>query len=146
MSKSLRNVLLISDNFKDKDAEVFKKKVEPGEYYSGKQANLFRFNIDIINSFKNIDVTKYHIILVDYGLIGDEEENAIELLKKASVKKIPLAWVGKFYNLYNNDAKKVFPKLKFLHNLPSSSTETGDVLKLLYLLSKNIPERVDPSA
>ncbi|MEN6620639.1 MAG: hypothetical protein ABFD50_03680 [Smithella sp.] len=137
MPKSKKCILLISDDFTDKDAENFKKKIEPGEYYSREEANIFKFSVDIINSFKNIDIDKYQAILVDYGVIGgDEEEDAIELLKNASVKNIPLAWVGKFYNLYNYDAKKVFPKLKFLHNLPSSSTEEKDVLTLLYSLIK----------
>lgn len=147
MPKYLKNILLISDNFKEKDAENFKKIVEPGEAYSDKKANIFTFNIDILSSFKNINVNKYSAILVDYGIIGgDEEEEAIGLLKNASIKNIPLAWVGKFYNLYNSDAKKMFPKLKFLHNLPSSGTDARDVLKLLYSLVKINSGSVYPSA
>lgn len=137
MSKSFKCVLLISDDFTDKDAAAFKKIIEPGEYFAEKRANIFKFRVDILSAFKNINIDKYHAILIDYGLIGgEEEEDAIELLKNASVKNIPLAWVGKFYNLYNSDAKKLFPKLKFLHNLPGSGTEVKDVLRLLYSLIK----------
>lgn len=135
MQKILKNILLISDDFKENDIAAFKKVVEPGNYYYEREANIFRFNIDILSTFRNINIDKYHAILIDYGFIGgDEEEDAIELLKNARVNNIPLAWVGKFYNLYNSDAKKVFPKLKFLHNLPVSGTEVKDVLNLLYSL------------
>jgi len=140
MKKVLKKILIISDDY-DMDSRLghghsIIKAVEPGNYYySNTNANNLKFKLDIIESWHNLKVAKYDAILVDYGFVGgDDEEKAIEVLQDIAIKKIPLAWCGAMAGRYREDVKKLFPKLRFLHDLPFCGIGSDEILNLLYRL------------
>ena len=131
MEKVLKNILIISDGFLQ--SELTQKRCRGGNIYYAKDSNWLRFNIDIRRTFK-IPVSKlrkYDAILIDYGFIGRKKE-AIELLQEAKTKNIQLAWVGGLSDHYNKDAQIMFPRMKFMHNLPTSNIDSEEILFLLY--------------
>ncbi len=132
--KKEKKILFITDDFDKISWQSKKKLCEPGNIYYNEKTNYLKFKFDKIDSFENLDKRKkYDAILIDYGLIGDKKEN-IEILQLLYSKEIPLAWVGGLGGSlhYNKDAKLMFPKQKFLHNLYSSSTGHEEILFLLY--------------
>lgn len=135
MKKTVKNVLIISDDFEDNPIALA---IEDGNYYSHKEDNIYKFNVILVESFNTPIYKKYDAVLVDYGFIGEngQEKMAIKKLQEVTRKKIPLAWVGGLPGHYNEDCKKIFPKLKFLHNLQASSTGADDIKYLLYNLIK----------
>ena len=139
MRKTVKNILIVSDDFLY--PKLTKKSCEPGDIYYNDDKNWLRFKIDIKKTFKVPRISKYDAILVDYGFIGRKEE-AIELLQDAYTKGIPLAWVGGVPPRYNKDAQIVFPRMKFIHNLPTSSIDDEEILFLLYGMFGPKPKRV----
>ncbi len=134
MKKIVKNVLIISDDFE----YGLDNRLKNGDFYSCKEDNIYKFNAILVESFDTPIYKKYDAVLVDYGFITDsgEEKLAIKKLQEIVCKKIPLAWVGGLAGHYDADCKKIFPKLKFLHNLPSSFTGRDDIMYLLYNLIK----------
>lgn len=129
MRKVLKNILIISDDFYYPD--LAKKGCEPGDIYYDDTKNWLRFKLDIKKTFKISKISMYDGILIDYGFIGRKEE-AIELLQEAKTRNIQLAWIGGLPEHYNKDAQAMFPRLRFIHNLPVSGICNEDILFLLY--------------
>ena len=148
MKKVLKKVLFISDDFDSMIMDRFlitKKFVEPGNIYYSKESNWLKFKIDLIKSFQDIKKKKikdYDCILIDYGLLGDKKEN-IKIITDIHNKQIPIGWCGGLSARYNDDAKDMFPKLKFLHNLPSSSTGHEEILFILYEIFGENKDKVE---
>lgn len=134
MKKQLKKILFVTDDFGNHAWKIRKELTEPGNVYYGRKSNWLKFKFDKVKSFDKIDHRKkYDAVLIDYGLIGDKKDN-ITFLQKLYAKDIPLAWVGGLGGCgrYNEDAKKMFPRHRFIHNLPSSTTGHEDMLFLLY--------------
>ena len=139
MPKKLKKILIISDDYQN---DFFKqstlKKINSGKYFAGNGfhnglGNKYKFKTELVESFKNIKITKYDAIIVDYGLIGgDEEDIAIELLRNCNAKNILLIITCALCLRYREDVKKVFPKFKFIHDLPVCDIGADDILYSLY--------------
>lgn len=134
MVKQSKRILFITDDFDNNAWQIRKKLCESGNIFYDSKSNYLKFKFDKVKTFEEIDNRKrYDVILIDYGIIGDKEKN-IEFLESFWLKGILLAWVGGLggSNRYNEDAKVMFPKQTFLHNLPSSNTGHEGILLLLY--------------
>ena len=146
MRKLSKKLLFWTDDFDKYAWEFRKKKIEKGNYYYDKNSNYLKFECDIIPHIRYLDNRKrYDAVLIDYGLLdtiksgdGDSEKSVkelnIEFLQDCFTRGIKLAFVGGLCGKYCEDAKRVFPKLRFLHNIPESSTRTEEILYLLYNL------------
>ena len=51
-------------------------------------------------------------------------------------------WCGGLNGRYNDDAKKMFPKRKYMHNLPECSIDAEDIIFCLY---RNLNTNFSPS-
>ncbi len=74
------------------------------------------YNLTICDTpmWRDLDFTLYDAIVMDYGFMGED----IYHWKRMAQSGAMLGWCGAMANRYNEDAKRLFPKLKFLHNLP----------------------------
>ena len=139
MSKKLKKILIISDDYQN---DFFKqstlKKINSGKYFASNDfhnglGNKYKFKTELVESFKNIKITKYDAIIVDYGLIGgDEEDIAIELLRNCNAKNILLIISSASSLGYWRDVQVSFPKLKLIHDLPVCDIGADDILYSLY--------------
>ena len=103
------NVLFITDDFDDLLLDILRSNIDN------------KMNLSKIREFKFIKNMDY--VLVDYGLISNDEKQAIKVLRQYYNNDIKLIWCGGLHGRYNEDAKKLFPRLKFLHNLPECSLD-----------------------
>ncbi len=132
MKKVLKKILFFTDDF---DQEMLDMSCSDGDFFYNDESNWCRFKIEKITSFKEVDRRKkYDVVLIDFGLLGNrekqgEEEN-IEGLRYFHNKGIPLAYVGGLPERSNAEARRFFPRIKFLHNLPCSSL--SDMEFMLY--------------
>lgn len=141
VKKITKKILFISDDFegfvdygKITAEQHLRDKISHGEYYSFDN-NYLKFDVDLAEKFSEVTIKKYDAVLVDYGLIGNKHtENAIEILMDLHNTGAKLAWCGAMSECYSKDARKIFPKRKFLHNLPACSICGDDILWLLYCL------------
>ena len=74
--------------------------------YTGKVINKFQF------------LKSYDAILIDYGMMGNFK-NSVDILRKYYFAGIPMFWCGGLSSKYEDDCKKVFPDIKFLHQIKS---------------------------
>lgn len=139
--KVLKQILFITDDFSQTDFEFKCSCCEHGIYFYNAENNWLKFKFEMADSFARFVSFDYDAILIDYGLLGDDA-NSIDKLFKAHEKHIPLAWVGGLGGWYNTDVKRMFPKLKFLHNLPETGVSSDDILYLLYGIFKNDSNKV----
>lgn len=136
MKKEIKQILFFTDDFEDNfNWKITKKDVDNGIYFYNNENNFLKFNLIRVKTFKNI-INTYDCILIDYGLLDSQrrlKEN-INFLEKQFKNKIPMAYVGGLggCNRYNEDAKFLFPKQKFLHNLLESDIFSNDIKRLLY--------------
>ena len=133
MTKTLKRILFISDDFYGDTWGYTKEECEPGDYFFGggdDEANCLRFEFHLIESFDELTSERYDAVLVDYGLINDVKN--MRVLEKMSKDNILIAWVGGLDSWYNEDARNNFPDFPLLHNLPKSCIGNDDILILLY--------------
>ena len=137
MKKVLKTVLFISDDFGDEeDWKDAKDDCEPGNYFYGKENNWLKFKFDIVKSFENITSTDYDAIMIDYGLVGGEEN--MKFLSQLYRKGKPMAWIGGMPRCYLvDDFEKLFPNYPFASALHVGGIGTDDVLWILYDLFKH---------
>jgi hypothetical protein len=97
-------VLYITDDLADSQKDHIHKYMD-GDY-----------GLTIVDddNWKKMNYLLYDIIIMDYGMLGDEE-NLLRKMKQSGAK---LGWCGAMSERYNEDAKRHFPKLRFLHDLP----------------------------
>lgn len=141
MKKITKKILFISDDFegfvdygKITAEQHLRDKIGQGEYYSFDN-NYLKFDVDLAEEFSKVKIKKYDAVLVDYGLIGNKHtKKAIEKLMDLHNTGAKLAWCGALSDGYSKDARYVFPKRKFLHDLPACSICDDDILWLLYSL------------
>lgn len=108
-----KRILFWTDDFSKLHWKIKRKAIEK-RYEEGDND----FKCDIVANLKFLDKRKkYDAILIDYGLIEDKEPN-ISFLQECYSKNIKLAYVGAMGGSYSKDAKRLFPKLRFLHDLP----------------------------
>lgn len=62
----------------------------------------------------SITFADYDATVIDYGMIGDDGP----LLQRIYQSGSKMVWCGGMPGYYNADARKVHPRMKFLHNLP----------------------------
>ncbi|RKZ24630.1 hypothetical protein DRQ26_07180 [bacterium] len=85
--------------------------------------------VEKLEDVHHLDFANYDCIIMDYGFIGDLSDAEFRAMN-ASAK---LGWCGALSERYNHDAKNSFPKLKFLHNLPSADiSDFGWLLDYIY--------------
>ena len=138
MKKTIKNVLFITDDIRESLKDNIKEKFKQGNYYYDEELNKYSFDVIIQESFSdNID-KKWDVILIDFGLLDDNKKliSNIEILKLFYRKKIPMIWCGGLSNRYNGEAKLLFPKLKFLHDIPSVGLDNDDIMYELYQVLK----------
>lgn len=115
-------VLWINDDFIDHQ-DTFK-------------SNFKRQEIKLEMSLKFIFKKNIDLVYIDYGWIGGEyqtketEKHNIEILRKYYLNKIPMCFTGGLSQFYEKYCKIDFPKLKFLHKIPS--IELGDKIWYVY--------------
>lgn len=106
----MNRILYITDDLSDFSKERWLKAM--GDDYS--------LTIIDVPEWRNEDFTKYDAIVMDYGFMGDD----VYHWRRIAQSGAKLGWCGAMAQRYNTDAQRLFPKLKFLHNLPSA--ELGD--------------------
>jgi hypothetical protein len=75
------------------------------------------YDITIISKkemLTSVAFSDYDATVIDYGMIGDDGP----LLQRIYQSGSKMVWCGGMPGHYNADARKVHPRLKFLHNLP----------------------------
>ena len=108
-------VLWITD---DRVAEDF-------EDYNEMESEQWFVSVDIINVFKY--KAGYDVVMIDYGMLGDEYKNSQEEMRRIKVLQeyyatdIKMVWCGGLggNKHYQNAVIIDFPRQKFLHNLKS---------------------------
>ena len=124
MKREIKNILFISDNY---NRETF---------YSASED----FKLFLAETFREIPKVDIHAVFIDYGFIDncyDKLEYNLGVIDKFYRKGIPLVWCGGLPTRYNNDAKIVFPDIKYLHDLPSCEIRQSDVFFMLTKLFSN---------
>jgi len=131
-----KNVLLISDDFGDRHFETVKS------MFKRRNGEDVKFNLFLAETFRKIPKNiKIDIVLVDYGFIDNcfnKIEYCLGVLDKFYLEEIPLMWCGGLYDNYNDDAKGMFPRKRYLHNLPSTSTSATDMFYALERFFKDV--------
>ena len=89
-----------------------------------------------------VEERKYDAVFIDYGFIDNchtATDWNLDIIKEYHKKNIPLVWCGGLgeYNRYNNDARSMFPKKKYVHNLPSCGIGFQEILLVLQELFEN---------
>ncbi|HED05815.1 MAG TPA: hypothetical protein ENI61_03930 [Ignavibacteria bacterium] len=120
-----KNILFISDNFRDSQYNYFNSLKELVEE-NGK------YKIFLANRFSRINnKIMFDAVFIDYGFIDNCFNtfqyclNKIEMFYK---NNIIIVWCGGLPKKYNDDAKQLFPKLKYLHNLISCRSSYDEVI------------------
>jgi hypothetical protein len=130
--KSAKKILFITDDLSTWGHKQYTDHLDFFNKESGEDRLGLKF--DIIASFEDFKTCNgYDLVMIDYGLVGNSE-NAITILQKIYNTGIKMAWVGGLggSNHYNEDARKLYPRQKFLHNLPSAPIGIDDVLDMIY--------------
>lgn len=133
-AKIKKKILLISDDFDEDSFATFKKLVDEGNYFYAEESNYLSFDVKHIQSFehiKNNALKEYGAYLIDYGLVGNDKNN-VELIRKMTDDFGIVIWCGGLNGRYNEEAKRLFPNRKYLHDLPECSIEADNVLFALY--------------
>lgn len=116
------------------------------EYPNQESSNWMEFDTTIVTGFsKALELSEderrpFDIIIIDYGLVGGifrdryEEKERLKLLQEFKADKKTLIWGGAMTHYILSSAKREFPKLKFLHNLPVVGLEPDDIKHTLYII------------
>lgn len=72
--------------------------------------------VEKLSELDNYSYADYAVTMIDYGFIHDEN-----LLRKIHASGTKMAWVGGLPEHYAADAKRMYPRCKFLHNLPCAN-------------------------
>lgn len=91
--KKIIKILYISDDFRSTiingSWELYKNILHDGIYYYSEEDNKFLFDADLVETIKEgLKVSRtidYDIVLVDYGLVGNERKEFGELIDKEFV-------------------------------------------------------------
>lgn len=134
-AKIKKKILIISDDFDEHSFSTFKELVDEGNYFYGEESNCLSFDVQHVEDFEDIRDTpflrKYDAYLIDYGIVGDDEDN-LEMIKKMTDNFGIVIWCGGLNGHYNEDVKRLFPNRKYLYDLPECSIGAKDVIFALY--------------
>jgi hypothetical protein len=137
--KTLKKVLFWTDDFNEHAMQIRKELIEPGIFYSFDEGNRFTFKLDFVKKLaiakQHYSENKYDVIMIDYGLLGDEV-GSIQFLAEAHKNSVKLAFCGGMAASYSRDCKKIFPDAEFLLCIPACSTTAEEMLWCLYGLFK----------
>ena len=141
-AKICKNVLIVSDDFDEFHLDTLKQLVEDGDYFYNAESNYFSFKLFLVKDLQSIkDISKFDAFLVDYGVVGTDN-NSLEILEKMTEHFGCVIWCGGLAGRYNIDAKKMFPDAYFIHDLPECSISSEDILHALY---HNLKSNTSPS-
>lgn len=102
-------ILFMTDDFQDEFLEDIK---EQNHMYE------ITFIKRIINMY-DYPFSNYDAVVMDYGLMGEDTY----LFQKIYQSGVKMAWCGALSGRYNGDARRMFPKLRFLHHLLSADID-----------------------